>query len=325
MKNKNHYLIMLFIILTYLSSCTEIFETNITDSEVTLLSPIDSLSTYDNLHLFLWEEVEGANEYNLRIVRPSFANIENIILDTIITQTQFNFSLNPGIYQWGVKASNVNYETSYTIWNINIDTVNDLSLLTTSLNAPINNYMTNNTEISFSWNSIYGADTYYYEVIKTDWETGELQNAGFTENTYANVSLTEGVYFWGVKALDNYSQTETFYSVRSFTIDTTIPEIPILIEPANNDTISENTLELPYISFKWIRNSENSTPTSDSIRIFSDENLENEVFSALVSDTTYSYAFTQYGKYYWYVRSIDAAGNISTFNTNQIRTFVYEE
>ncbi len=315
----------LIVLSVCMYSCTEIFEKDIENETVVLVSPADSIVTYSNQHLFLWEPVDGAVEYELRIVKPAFYSIEEIVIDTTIEQTQFTYSLLPGEYQWGVKAKNVNYSTEFSIRNISVDTAKDFSLLQVILVSPVNNYATANADVILNWDYLQGADNYYYEIVESDWETGDVVASGYTVSNSVSLSLDEGVYFWGVMAQDDFSQTQTPFSYRALTIDMTQPQMPQAVFPANNDTVSLSELVNPYITFSWIRPADTGSEITDSICIYSDSLLTVPVLRTITTSTEYSFSISSYGRYYWYVRSVDAAGNISDYNSGIIRKFLYEE
>ncbi|MDD3685241.1 MAG: hypothetical protein PHE56_00605 [Bacteroidales bacterium] len=318
-------IIIVMLLLAFVSACTEIFETNIKDKEITLIAPTDSLETCGNLHTFIWDEIEGAHSYNLRIVSPSFNSLESIVLDTILGITQFSYSLEPGDYQWGVKAINDNYETKFFIRNIHIDTTYDFSLLQVLLNSPTNNFATNLESVNFSWNGLSGAETYYYEVREDDWDSGSVFVSGSTTETELDLSLDEGVYYWGISAHDDFSGTSSPYSTRKIVIDQTVPINSTTTYPVNNDTIQTADLISGQIIFSWTRASDSGSELSDSIYVFSDLELTSLVFRAKSNSTSYYFTPTQFGEYYWFIKTFDAAGNIAEFNVSQIRKFRYEE
>ena len=59
-----------------LSGCDDVFETDLTGCPVRLLAPGDSVTTVVARQLFLWEPLEGATAYRLRIATPDFCRPE---------------------------------------------------------------------------------------------------------------------------------------------------------------------------------------------------------------------------------------------------------
>ncbi len=106
-------MIKYFIILIFLFSCTEVIVEDISDAIVSLIAPSDSIVTTHKLQNFIWEEVQGAENYRFSIAKPSFDSVELMILDTLIPFTNIQFNLDSGRYQWRVRAQNSAYFGAY--------------------------------------------------------------------------------------------------------------------------------------------------------------------------------------------------------------------
>jgi hypothetical protein len=101
----------------------EIIENDISSIAFSLLSPPNNTTSDTVAQTFWWEKVEGAEEYNIQIVSPSFSNIEKLVLDTVFTDNKLNYTLDNGnIYQWRVIATNLTSQTESEIYTITIDT-----------------------------------------------------------------------------------------------------------------------------------------------------------------------------------------------------------
>lgn len=94
---------------------------DISGLSVLLLAPFDSLKRAEGDFTFWWEEVEGAEEYQLQIVSPDFKKTELLILDNTLSQTQHSQSLDSGNYQWRVRAINPEYKTDWTTYTLFVD------------------------------------------------------------------------------------------------------------------------------------------------------------------------------------------------------------
>jgi hypothetical protein len=102
--------------------------------------------------------------------------------------------------------------------------------------------------------------------------------------------------------------SNTLYSSRYITIDATEPNTPSLIYPLQGDTITS----VPF-TMSWNRWGETGSPIIDSIFIARDSLFANILLSAAASDSTYSFTdVVSDSTYYWFVRSMDAAGNETT-------------
>lgn len=105
---------LLIICAILAPACDDIFEKDISDEKVELLAPSDNVSTGELKNIFWWETMDGALWYELQVVTPRFSNIISLKLDTTIEVNHFQISLQPGVYQWRVRALNGSSSTQFT-------------------------------------------------------------------------------------------------------------------------------------------------------------------------------------------------------------------
>src|SRR5882724_4390572 len=103
---RNKRFIATILILLVVSSCEEALETSLTNNKVVLLAPANNLVTTSTLQSFHWNEMQGANTYELQIVSPGFDSIAKFIVDTTVAGFMYNTTLDQGVYQWRVRAKN---------------------------------------------------------------------------------------------------------------------------------------------------------------------------------------------------------------------------
>lgn len=293
-------------------ACDDFFEEELSEESVVLVAPVNGLLTSSSSFTFWWEKVEGATKYNLQIVKPSFTAVEQLLLDTNLTTTQFPFQLFPGSFEWRVKAYNGSSETPYTTYTLSVDSSMDLSEAIVVLNTPIDNFATNNTTISFSWSEITFAEEYQLRIRKDSW-TGEfIYNPNPTTEIYDETDISnEGNYVWGVQALNSVSSSP--FQTRTLIIDLTAPQKPTLTSPANSEVTGNN------VTFQWSRPTDTGSAITDSLVVSTDSTFvnSNEIEFATTSttySTSFDVAFGSSQKYFWRVRSIDAAGNKSDYS-----------
>jgi hypothetical protein len=112
----------LLLAIILLVSCEEIIEVvDISDKSVVVLAPTDAAVLAITDINFSWEAVEDAEQYKLQIATPSFESANQIVLDTTITTTSFNQSLELGNYEWRVRAENSDYQTTYSTQSFTIE------------------------------------------------------------------------------------------------------------------------------------------------------------------------------------------------------------
>lgn len=104
-------IIICFVLLGV--GCHDVFEKDISEKDVELKVPADSVETYHTTLTFVWGEREGATGYRLVIVSPSFDKAVLYVLDTLVESYQYTCDLKPGKYEWGVLPENSAYKGIY--------------------------------------------------------------------------------------------------------------------------------------------------------------------------------------------------------------------
>jgi hypothetical protein len=301
-------LISLGSIMFCFQACNEIIETNLEKKHIVLVSPADGTLSVISLQTFWWDELKGADKYNLQIVQPSFANAQQLILDTNVSNNKFEWSLLPGSYQWRVKAFNNSSSTEYVTFSLRIDSTPDISHQIIRLIAPLNLDTTNLQSFVFSWENLYNAEDYRFEIWQPDFTTGtNILSVVVNNCSYTYEIPTEGSFEWGVRGQN--STTNTLYSKRTLYIDKTAPNIPVLLTPHNRDSVN-NT----YFDFTWSRGTTSGSSIKDSLFIYSDSLMNSPKRLKYLSSAIWSDSLGT-GKYFWRVKSFDAAGNSSEYST----------
>lgn len=283
-------------------SCTKDFiEKDLSKKNITVLAPPNGFTTTTNTLIYWWNEVDGADEYQLQIVRPSFSFIQQLMLDTTVTGTKFSFTLPPGAYQWRVKALNGSSSTPFTLLGLTIDSTANISSQVIVLQSPAASCVTNTTAHTFRWDTLYNASDYRFQVIN-------LQNS----NTVTDVTLqtdsfqytlAEGQYKWQVRGQN--ATSNTLYSSRNITIDLTPPVVSTLLLPVHKDTVtSPDTLT-------WSRD---ISALGDSLFIYPDSLFSAPVIKLYSTATSYIFSSSA-GDYFWRLKSRDQAGNWSSWST----------
>ncbi|MBK7309964.1 MAG: hypothetical protein IPI93_04010 [Sphingobacteriaceae bacterium] len=302
------------IILLFTLCKKDFIVEDIEDKTITVNAPVNNLVTTNNKITFWWEALDGAEKYNIQIVKPSFASITEIISDTNIVGTKYSLTLQPGTYQWRIRATNAGGSTAYQTFNLKVDTTSNLSSLSVSTIDPPANWLTGNKRVSFSWNSLNAADS--YQIILLNSTNGTIKDTTTALTTYTYTFPSQGSYSWKVRALNDFSISQ-YNAALSFTIDQTSPSAPILTLPSHGSIVT------PTNSLFWNRI---GAPDAkyDSIYVATD--------SAFTNIISYTKAYTQSitinmlsssppatGSFYWWkLRSVDSVGNRSVFS-NQLK------
>lgn len=289
----------------YLQSCKDIVSTNLSKSSVTILAPANNYVSKDYTILFWWEEVEGAEHYNVQIVKPSFTSGQQLVADTTLSGNKYAITLTPGKYQWRVKALNNSSSTDYLTYNLSIDSSQNLSSQSVIIISPTNNIYVNKLTQSFSWLQVQNATEYLFRITTTsDLSIGNPQTVSST--SIAFTFPLEGTYKWKVAALN--SQSTSPYAERTITVDTTKPAAPSITFLPVNDTT-----RLKPVPLSW-----NSPETNATYHLII---ASDSTFNTIVKDTSlaafvYNFTFAiQNQNYYWKVRATDAATNNGSYTT----------
>lgn len=296
---------MLFI------SCDEILEENVEDSEVLLVTPKDGYHTNNPKVTFNWLPVDGASHYNLYIASPALDldSIERIVLDTNITGTTFTAVLSQGKYQWAVMAWNGVSQTQWYYRDLSIDSVAVPVVI--PLN-PSDNKALNSNSVTFTWNgnegdqfifSLLFQEQLLYTTITGEMELTLPDAAG---NTF---ELEEGAYTWQLQAR-NQGGAVSDVEERTFLIDRTQPGKPTPLAPGNDSLFTTTP-----ISLEWKRLEDTGSELFDSLFMATDSlftELEESV--RLATETSFDFVPAGNGKYFWKVKTCDAAGNSSAFS-----------
>ena len=300
-----------FLCLTFYN-CEDILEEDISDDIVFTIYPTEDLIIESNVVNFQWNTLDGADDYRLQIFNTS----QVILVDTLISQTQIILPLNEGNYQWRVRGENSAYQSTYSLpVSFLVNESEDLTSQQVILSSPANNFMTNSNNFTLSWNSLSAADYYNFQLINnTLGGTIVFQQNNILSNTLtinSTILSQDGNYTWKIKGVNGVS--ETVFSSRDFSLDTTLPNQPVNGVPANNSiqTINQN------INFNWSIAADSGVIQSSisyRIEISNDVNFTTILQTSNISTNSFQQLFNSTGDYYWRVRAVDAAGNNGPFS-----------
>ncbi len=290
-----------------LIGCSEWEEPQIDGEQVYVLTPRDSLKTEVASQLFYWYGVEGATGYELQIVSPNFNRIDQLVLDTNIGGTKFQFTLNPGEYEWSIRAYNNSSSTAYTVHRLYIDSTLNLNNQTVVLKSPSDNDTSNTSLKIFQWQNLYNADSYRFELWKGSFGGDPVIFRDTEKDTLAYDIPDEGRFVWRVRGENESSNT--VYSNRTFYLDVTPPNTPVLQDP-DDDAMLQST----ELDFQWTRGTQTGSSIKDTFYLAKDPNMVDLRETRGSSGTSLSLDTLSNGTYYWRVRSWDKAGNKSGFS-----------
>ncbi len=315
-------IIYLSILLLVFGCQKDFVVKDITDKTITVNAPANNTTTSNNSITFWWELLDGAEKYNVQIVKPNFSAIQQLIADTNVTSNKLTLSLNPGTYQWRIKGVNNGGSTAYQTFNFVIDSTTNLTNQVVVPISPVQGTVTKNKAIAFSWNPLNAATSYSIEVslnnVVVTYSLTNLTSYAYTFSTSAAANYTVS---WRVKAL-NPTSISQYNTPVTFTLDL-LP--PSAVSAPSAPTASAVVKDTTYL--KW----NISSPADrqyDSVFIYSDN-----AFTSLVRTTTVSASQVKINAispanplpagtstitaipYWWRLKSVDAVGNATGFSS----------
>ena len=177
----------------------------------TLLSPSASASTTDSRPTFTWTAIPLATKYEMRLEQHNPPTV--VVVSANITSYRPPTPLVAGTYYWQVRALNGLLDSP---WSTPART-----LVVTAGAAPQRNYFTTSTP-TLTWNRITDAIRYEVQVADNNLFTdATIQNADNTLAITWPIPLTDGVYYWRVRACKTASPSSCslWSAYDSFVVD----------------------------------------------------------------------------------------------------------
>jgi hypothetical protein len=285
-----------------------------------LTEPSNGICTSNTTPTFSWEDVVPEGTYHLVVDTDS--TFPGPVIDVITSDPTYTptDALSEGIYYWQVTPFSVcgREGSSSEIWSFSVDLTppTDVTLV-----WPENGYITNETSITLLWNSSTddgcGIDHYVVSFDEdpdfdtpTEWTTTDTS---FT----IPIVLSDGVYYWRVKAVDAAGNETGWSESRSFEIDTDAPIPPTPLYPIDvylgTDTVTFQWTEVTFSTGKDGHVSD--APVHYVIQI------KDATFQTLIEDTVDETQVTEILPhdvdtfiYFWQVKAYDDAGNQSAYS-----------
>ncbi len=294
------------------------FTVDVTQPSVpTLASPTDSTLTNNRRPTFDWSDVTDISGVSYRIQIDNNSNFssperdENNISNSTWTM---DWDLSDNTYYWRVKAvDDAGNESAWTgAWSFVLDASNPS---TPSMVSPSGNI--NDTTPTFDWDDVTDTSGVTYSLqVDDDWNFSnpDVTQTGLTSSEYTLTSgeaLTEGNWYWRVKAIDGAGNDSGWAGYWSFTVDTTPPAPTTLSSPGDGGFTNTQ-----YPNLNW---SNISDPSGVSYKLQVDNNADfssPELDKSSLSGTGYTVP-TPLAEttYYWRVKAVDGAGNESAWSS----------
>lgn len=298
------------------SGCKEFIEPSIAKRNVVLLAPSGGSESSLYNQTFWWETVDDALKYRLQVVSPDFDKTSRLILDTLLSTNKFNYTLDPGSYEWRVRAENGSSQTSYarSAFFIYASSIKEQQV---QLQLPANHTLTNQPSNNFTWLKLFGADQYILQIDTNNFvnESKLFLNETLPGQEFLVNFERDKLYKWRVKAKNDTAESK-WSVIQNITFDKTPPPVVVLSSPANNELIAKP------VTLRW-----NNTATATKYQLYAYKTESRTPYSSkfpvLLTTTTYSFTEGSSGeKIYWEVRALDETGNTGPYS--ELRSFVIQ-
>ncbi|SDQ01679.1 hypothetical protein SAMN05428975_5929 [Mucilaginibacter sp. OK268] len=318
MKLKTLFSLLTTLVLTnLLSSCKEFIEPSINKRQVQLNAPANQYQSTNYTVNFWWTDVEDALSYRLQVVTPKFDSIGGLVIDTLVKGTKFSLTMDPGNYEWRVRAENGSSQTNYSAPQGFTVLASSLTGQTITLSTPANNTLTSQAAVTFKWGALYNATKYHLQIDSNNFadENTVVKDQVIPGQQFAFTFPRNQVYQWRVRA-ENETEQSKWSTINQITYDNTRPAMVTLNQPQNNATVS-----LP-INLTW------NTVTSAvkyKLAVYKSDSTTpyNNTFPVVLSTTSFSFNAGNSGdRIFWKVSAINAAGNEG--QSSDLRSFVLQ-
>ena len=274
-----------------------------------MAAPADRDTSRSAVQTFHWNELRGARSYRIAVASPSFEKPSQIYMDSITPASRLTVTLDAGKnYQWRVLGLNNGYVTeSSQIRNLRIDSARGLGdQQQVLLVRPLNNTVYNVRSTTFQWEPLPGAEQYLFKIVSSPLFDTVLK-APVTQFS-RTMPTGDRTYQWKVVALKLSTPASLKESpVYTFGIDTTPPQTPSLESPSADAT----NQTLP-VTLQWKRSGTVAEIANDQVLLYtSDQNSLVSGYPKTVTGQSATISDLTPGTYYWAVRSVDQAGNVT--------------
>jgi hypothetical protein len=296
--------LMALVLLAMIVGCKDFIEPSLEKSKVILMAPVDGYESDQYAMGFWWEPVTDALQYRIQIVTPTFAAAGKLISDSLVVgKNRFKITLDPGKYEWRVRAENGSSQSAFSTGSfiIHESAIENQKVV---LSTPGNNYLTNQASVQLNWDVLFAADRYRLQ-IDTDNFTDEnkmVYNDLMTAHSYLFEFPKNAAFKWRVRA-ENAKGQSKWSDVYSVAYDNVAPGKVSIVAPANGLSVSKP------VALSWTAV---TTAKKYKLYVFKSDKTSayTKDFPMLVNGTSYSFNLGEAGeKIYWRVSALDEAGN----------------
>lgn len=302
--------------ISLLWACSDFIEPSIEHRNITILAPADKIETNSYQQTFWWNPLTDALAYRLQVVSPNFDSVSKLIIDTLIRNEKFVYTLDPGKYQWRVRGENGNSVSNFSNRFLEVfpSSLTDQILQVTS---PVNGIYTSNQLLKFEWLRLFGAKNYRLQLDTNNFQDENKMTLNVTTDnlTFLHNLLEEGTYQYRIRA-ENTTENSKWSSVGTLTYDMTGPAAVIIKAPEEKKQVSQP------VKLIWDKVSD-AVSYEVSIYKSDQQTLYHKNYPLRLSSTEHSFNLGEVGETIaWRVRAYDRTGNAGAYS--EFRTFIIQ-
>ncbi len=182
-----------------------------------------------------------------------------------------------------------------------------------TLLSPSNGAIINVTRPLLDFNDVPDATGYISHLATDEDFVNKIEVVGFHPSYHRVLfDLSDGTFYWRIKATDEAFNIGPYSSVWHFTVDTTPPSPPDLLSPVDNEISSSDSIE-----FEW---SSDSDYVEYELQIDNEGTFTELVLQEIVVDNNYVFNGMLDAEYYWRVRARDEVENWSDWSEVRVLT-----
>jgi len=268
-----------------------------------LISPRNEATLVETTPTFIWEIFPNATTYKLQLsTNEDFDPL--IINESEITAAEYSVTGLDEItdYYWRVQAINIDkdYESDWS--EVRKFTTVPPIPQTPTLLSPANGAENQLLALYLGWNAVQHAEKYHLQVSESN-NFNELiiNSLNIVDTDYKLINLQYLTdYYWRVRAI-NVIGTSEWSEVRKFTTAPPVPQVPNLVNPAN-----EADDLLPVLSLSW---GTVQHASSYDLQVSKDDDFSTTIVNRNQTNTSYQLTILELGEtYYWKVRAMNISG-----------------
>ncbi len=301
---------------TYVYSLSDLFDfvDNIAPS-----IPSTYSATIENRNVFLdWNDsIDDESGIQGYIVEYSqSAEFTNAITENVTTSALYVYGLDETTWYWRVKA--VDLSGNESDWSSVNSFVIDIAD-TTPPSVPLSlTYNVDGANAQLDWNDSTDNQSGVKEYIvqySVNSNFSDVDTLTVTQSQIDLESLSDGTWYWRVKAVDNDGNTSIWSTTETFvinTLDLTPPDVP---DNLNYDIVSTG------IKLEWDESEDDLSGIKEYHIQYSGNLSFNNAETYTSTENEFNVSDLSYGFYFWRVKAVDNAGHesdwsdIESFNT----------